>query len=86
MCHCVLNNESFYTLGVCKDHAEPYRASVILQVKRVTREPERFGEMVRDLGAVIERVREFLRIRPIAVSEPWVIGSDQVIAIGKPGE
>src|SRR5580692_8942900 len=42
--------------------------------------------MAHDLGIVIERVCEFLRIRPVAVSEAWVIGSDQVIAIGKPRE
>src|SRR5260221_1835157 len=36
--------------------------------------------------SVIERICEFFRIRPVAVSEARVIGRDKVIAIGKPGE
>jgi len=42
--------------------------------------------VIHDLGVVIERIRECLRIRPVAVSESRVIGRDKVIAIGKPGE
>ena len=39
-----------------------------------------------DLGVVIERIRELFRVRPVAVAEARVIGRDQVIAIGEPGE
>jgi hypothetical protein len=49
-------------------------------------EPEHFGEVIHDLGVMIERIREFFRVRPVAVSEARVIGRHQVIAIGKPGE
>src|SRR5579862_5506908 len=35
---------------------------------------------------MIERVGEFLGVRPVAVSEPWVIWRDQVVAIGKTNE
>jgi hypothetical protein len=35
---------------------------------------------------VIERVRELLRVRPVAVTEARVIRRDEVIAIGDPGE
>ena len=42
--------------------------------------------MIHDLGEVIERIRELFGVRPVAVSEARVIGRDQVIAIGKPGE
>src|ERR1700722_14900714 len=42
--------------------------------------------MIHDLGVVIERIREFLRVRPIAMSEARVIRRDQVITIGKPGQ
>ena len=35
---------------------------------------------------VVEGVRELLRVGPVAVSEARVIGRDQVIVIGKPGE
>src|ERR1700682_327207 len=82
----VLNNESFYTLRVPKGHAETDRSAVIVHVKRVTREPERISEVIHDLGDVIERVSEFFRIRPIAVSETRVIGRNEMITIAKPGE
>ena len=59
---------------------------IIILLKGVAREPKRFGEMIHDLGVVIESVREFFRVRPVAVSETRVIGRDKVIAIGKPGE
>jgi len=50
------------------------------------REPESFGEVIHDLGVVIEGIRECSLVRPVAVSETRVIGRDKVIAIGKPGE
>ena len=86
VCDCVLNNKSFNALRMGKCHAKTDGAAVILHVKRVAREPERFGEVIHDLGEVIERVREFFRIGPIAVSEARVIGRDKMKAIGKPGE
>ena len=86
VCHGVLNNESFYALRVRKGHAKTHGAAVILHVKRVTREPERFGEVIHDLGDVIEGVREFLRVRPVAVSEARVIRSNQVIVVCEPGQ
>src|SRR5207253_1954552 len=67
-------------------HTKTNRAAVILHVKRVAREPERFGEMIYDFGVVIERVCEFFRVRPVAVPKARVIGRDKVRAIGKPGE
>ncbi len=69
-----------------QDHAKAHGPAVILHVERVVREPERFGEVVHDLGDVIEGVCEFFRVGPIAVSETRIIGRDQVIAIGKPRE
>ena len=70
VCDCVLNNKSFYALRVRKCHAKTNGAAVILHVKRVPRESERFGEVIGDLSDVIERVREFFRIRPVAVPKP----------------
>src|SRR5438552_13944423 len=72
--------------GWAKAMRKPTGPAVILHVKRVAREPERFGEVIHDLGIVIERIREFFRVRPVAVSKAGVIGRDKVIAIGKPGE
>ena len=62
------------------------KAAVVLHVRRVAREPERFGEVIHDFSVVIERIREVFRVRPVAVSEARVIGRDEMIAIGKPGE
>ena len=84
--HGILNDESFDPFRMRQDHAETHRAAVILHVQRVARESERFGKVVHDLGEVIERVREFLRVGPVAMSKARVIGRDQVIVIGKAGE
>src|SRR5207237_6375580 len=45
-----------------------------------------FSEAIHGFGDVIERVREFLRIGPVAVAEAGIIGRDHVITIGQPGE
>ena len=86
MRHSVLDDESLDPVRVGQGHPKTHGPAVILHVKRVAREPERFGEVIHDLGVVIERIREFFRVRPIAVSKARVIGRDQVSAIGKPGE
>src|SRR5439155_19113354 len=82
----ILNNESFNAVRVRKCHAKTDRTSVILHVKRIERKSERFGEMIYDLGEVIERIREFFRVRPVAVPKARVIRRDKVIAIRKLGE
>src|ERR1017187_2572005 len=69
--------------GWDKAMRKTHRAAVILHVKRVAREPERFGEMIHDVGEVIERIREFVQVWPVAVSEAWIIGRDKVIGIRK---
>ena len=86
MRHSVLDDQRFDPLRMRQHHAKTNGAAVILHVKRVVREPERLGEVIHDLGDVIERIREFFRVRPVAVSEARIIGRDKVIAIGKPGE
>ena len=86
MRHSILHDESLNPVGMGQGHTETHGAAVILHVKRVAREPQRFGEMIHDLRYVVERVGEFLWVRPVAVSEPWIVGRDQVIAIRKPGE
>src|SRR2546430_1955898 len=86
MCDGVLNNESFYALRMRKCHAKTDRAAVILHVKRVAQESECVGEVIHDLGQVIESVREFFRVRPVAVSEAWIIRCNKMVTIGEPGE
>src|SRR4029453_18143222 len=82
----VLNDESFHSLRVCKQHAKTDRTAVILHVKRVARESQRFGEVIYDLGDMIERVRELFRVRPVAMSEARVIGCNKMKSIGEPEE
>ena len=73
-----------YRMG--QGHAKTHGAAVVLHVKRVAREPKSFGEVIHGFGDMIERVREFFRVGPVAVSEAGVIGRDKVIVIGKPGK
>ena len=84
--HSVLDDERLDSVRVGQGHAKTYGTTVILHVKRVARNPERFGKTIHDLGVVIKRIRELFRVRPVAVSEAGVIGRDKVIAIGEPGE
>jgi hypothetical protein len=84
--HGVLDDERLDSVRMGQGHAKPHGAAVILHVQRVAREPERFGEVIHDLSVVIERIREGFRVRPVAVSEAWVVGRDEVITIGQPGE
>src|SRR5437016_4915635 len=82
----VLNNESSYAVWVRERHAKTNGTAVILHVKRIPRESERFGKVIHDFGDVIEYVCEFFRIRPVAVPESRVIRSDKMKSIRKPGE
>ena len=86
MCDRVLDNESFYAFRMRKCHAKADRTAVILHEKSVARESEGAGEPIHDLGQVIESVREFFRIRPVAVSEAGIIRSDKMKSIREPGE
>src|SRR5579871_5924703 len=82
----ILDDESFDSLRVGQDHAKADGATVILHVEVEAGETERFGEVIHYFRDVIEGVRELFRVRPVAVTEAWVIGRDKVIAIGKTGE
>jgi hypothetical protein len=84
--HRVLHNERLDPVRMRQHHAKTDRAAVILHVKRVARESERFGEVIHDLGNVIECVRELFWVRPVAVSEARIIGRHKVIPVGKPCE
>ena len=82
----VLRDKSLYAFWVHKCHAKAHGAAVILHVNGVAREPQRLGKMIHDPGNVIECVREFLGVGPIAVSEAWVIRRNKVIAVRKTRE
>ena len=86
MSYRILDDESFDSVRVGQDHAKADGATVILHVESEVGETERFGEAIHYFRDVIESVREFVRVRPVAVTEAWVIGRDKVIAIGKTGE
>jgi hypothetical protein len=82
----VLNDQRLDALRMGQRHAKADRTAVILQVERVTREPERFGEAIHDRGEMVERVGECLRVRPVAVAESRIIGRDQMIAVSEPAK
>ncbi len=84
--HSVLDDKGLDPVGMRQCHAKTYGASVILHVKRVAGEPQRFGEVIHDFSVAIESVRELFRVRPVAVAETRVVRCDQMIAIGKPRE
>src|SRR5207302_8628233 len=86
MRHSILDDETLGSVRMGQGHAKTHGAAVILHVKRVAREPKSFGEVTHGFGDVIERVREFFRVWPVAVSKTEVIGRDKVIAIGKSRE
>src|SRR5436305_13230779 len=67
-------------------HAKTNGAAVVLHVERVARESERFGEVIHDLGNMIERIRESFQVRPVALSKARIIRRDKTIAIGEPGQ
>ena len=73
-----------FRMGQC--HAKSHRAAVILHVERVMREPKRLGKAIDDLGEMIERIREPLRVRPVAVSETRVVRCDKVAVVRKSSE
>ena len=83
MRHGILNDKPLDTFRVCQDHAKAHRSAVVLHVQRVARYRERLSEPSHDLSVAVERVREFLRIRPIAVAESRVVGRYEVVTIGK---
>ena len=82
----ILDDESLDPLRVRQCHAKANRPAIVLHVRSVVRQAYRLREIVDHGSDVIERIFEPLRVRPVAVSEARVIGRDEVIAIGKPGE
>ena len=69
MRYSVLDDESLDPVRMGQGHAKTHAAAVILHVERVAREPKRFGEVIHDLGFVVKRIRNFVRVRLVAVSE-----------------
>ena len=82
----VLDDERLHALRMCERHAEADGPAVVVHVERVARQPERLREPVHELGDVVERVRELLRIRPVAVPEARVVGGHEAVAVRQPGE
>ena len=57
--HSILHDERFHPLRMRQCHSKTDRHAIVLHVKRVTREPQRFREMIHDLCDMVERVRNF---------------------------
>src|ERR1700749_3827508 len=77
--HSVLDYETLDSVRMDEGHAKAHGAAVILHVKRIKREPKSFGEVIHGFGNVVERVREFFRVWPVAVSKTRVIRRNKVI-------
>src|SRR5260370_16560368 len=69
-----------------QDHAKADGAAVILHVKGIARKAERVGEVIDDLGDVVEGVCEVFWVGPVTVGKAGVIGGDEVIAVGEARE
>jgi hypothetical protein len=61
-------------------------AAVILHVQGIARKAERVGEVIDDLGDVVESVCELFWVGPVTVAKAGVIGGDEVIAVGEARE
>jgi hypothetical protein len=82
----ILHDEGMHPLGMGQGYAKTHGTTVILHVERKAREPECFGEVIRDFSEVIERIGELFWIRPVAVAKARIVWRYQVIAIRKPRE
>ncbi len=82
----VLDDDRRHALRVLERHAEADGTAVVVHVERVAGETELPCEAVDDGRDVVERVREVLRVRPVAVAKARIVGSDQVIPLGEKRE
>ena len=76
MRHGILSDKCLQAFRVVQDHSKADRAAVILHVERVARYRESLSEPREYVGVVVERVREFLGVGPVAVAEPRVVRCD----------
>jgi hypothetical protein len=53
--------------------------TIILHVERIAVEMKRLGKVLHDLGDMIERIRKYLGTGRIAVTEAWIIRSDEMV-------
>lgn len=83
MCDGVLNDQRLHAIGVPQRDAKTDGTAVVLHVERVPRQPDRVGEAIDDGCQMIERVRKLGRLWPIAMSEAWIIGRDQMEPVGQ---
>lgn len=77
----ILHDQCLDSFRMCECHSKADGSTVVLHVEGVAREYERLGEMIHNVGIMVERVRELLRVRPVAVSETRVIRRYEVIAV-----
>jgi hypothetical protein len=82
----VLDDERGDALRMDQGHPKADGAALILHVQHVARQAERLGELIHDHCQMIKRIGNCFRVGPLTMSEPRVIGCDEVIALGKPSE
>src|ERR1700733_3763380 len=80
----ILHDESLRPLRMCQGHAKANRSTVILHIERIVRQTERLREAVHQLSQVVKGVSELFWVGPIAVSEPRIVGCNQMVVACKP--
>src|SRR6266566_832791 len=71
MRHGILNDQRLNALRVSKSQTKANWPAIVLHVEAVMRQAERLGKMLHHGRNVVEGVREFCMIRPIAMAETW---------------
>ena len=79
----VLNDQRLNSLGMRQDHSKSDRHAVVLHVEVVLCDADGFDEVIHDFSDVVEGVREFLWIGPIAVAEARIVRRNEMKAIGQ---
>src|SRR5260370_697020 len=83
MRHGILNDQRLNALRVGKSQPKANGPAIVLHVEAIMRQAERLGNMLHHCRNVVEGVREFCMISPIAMAETRIIRRNQVIAVGQ---
>ena len=82
----VLDNHRANALRVGNRHAKADRTAIILHEQNVVRDAEPGGEFDHHARKVVESIFESRRGGRAAVTKAGIVGRDEVISIGQPGE
>ena len=83
MRHGVLDNDRLHALGMGNRQAHADRTAIIIVVQHIAVQSELLGEIIDDLGQMIEGVMKPGCGRRIAFAEAWIIRRNEMIAVGQ---